>query len=127
MGKREPPIILKTDERSAVLELGLGVNSLQNQRAGTKTRSSSKGTCWRPRSRTGPGAHPHAGEAAAARAGAPLLRVTLQQAPATALRCAATRCVAPSPVAVEAGNGVADEEAERLGGASRQTASGGHP
>jgi hypothetical protein len=50
-----------------------------------------------------------------AQAGAALLlrrRVTAQQRPGTALRCAVTS-------GVEAGNGVADEEAERLGGASQ--------
>ena len=41
---------------------------------------------------------PHAGEAAAARAGVPLLRVTLQQAPATALRCAATSALRRHPL-----------------------------
>jgi hypothetical protein len=38
--------------------------------------------------------------------------VTAQQRPGTTLRCAVTS-------GVEAGNGVADEEAERLGGASQ--------
>jgi hypothetical protein len=43
MGKdREPQIILKTDLRNVILELGLGINSKQNQAAGTRTESFSK-------------------------------------------------------------------------------------
>jgi hypothetical protein len=38
MGKsREPQIILKTDQRNVILELGLGENSKRNQVAGTRT------------------------------------------------------------------------------------------
>jgi hypothetical protein len=61
------------------------------------------------------GPMPCARPAGGAQAGAALLprrRVTAQQRPGTALCCAVTS-------GVEAGNGVADEEAERLGGASR--------
>jgi hypothetical protein len=43
MGKsREPQIILKTDQRNVILELGLGKNSKQNQAAGTRTEPFSK-------------------------------------------------------------------------------------
>jgi len=43
MGKsREPQIILKTDQRNVILELGLGENSKQNQAAGTRTEPLSK-------------------------------------------------------------------------------------
>ena len=39
MGKsREPQIILKTDQRNVILELGLGENSKQNQAAGRRNR-----------------------------------------------------------------------------------------
>ena len=39
---REPQIILKTDQRKVILELGLGENSKRNQAAGTRTGPSSK-------------------------------------------------------------------------------------
>jgi hypothetical protein len=43
MGKgRERQIILKTDQRNVILELGLGENSKQNQAAGTRTEPFSK-------------------------------------------------------------------------------------
>jgi hypothetical protein len=43
MGKsREPQIILKTDQRNVILELGLGGNSKRNQAAGTRTEPSLK-------------------------------------------------------------------------------------
>jgi hypothetical protein len=38
----EPQIILKTDRRNVILELGLGENSKQNQAAGTRTEPFSK-------------------------------------------------------------------------------------
>jgi len=42
--KREPQIILKTDERKVILELGLEGKFAANQLAGTKTGFSSKET-----------------------------------------------------------------------------------
>jgi hypothetical protein len=43
MGKgRETQIILKSDQRTIILELGLGENSKPNQVAGMKTERSSK-------------------------------------------------------------------------------------
>jgi hypothetical protein len=43
MGKsHEPQIILKTDQRNVIIELGLGENSKQNQAAGTRTEPFSK-------------------------------------------------------------------------------------
>ena len=53
MSKREPQIILKTYERTFVLELGLKGKFAAT--GGTKTGSSSKGTGWRSRSRAAAG------------------------------------------------------------------------
>jgi hypothetical protein len=47
------PIVLKTDERNLVLELGAGGNSPQSQEVGTRTGSSSRTTSSRSRPRTG--------------------------------------------------------------------------
>jgi len=91
-------------------------NSPQNQRAGTKNRVFLEGDRLEIEVKGGPlGPMPCARPAGGAQTGAALLprrRVTAQQRPGTALRCAVTS-------GVEAGNGVADEEAERLGGASQ--------
>jgi len=51
-GKHVPQIILKTDERKVMLELGVEGNSPRNQGAGTISGSSSKATRLRSRSRT---------------------------------------------------------------------------
>jgi hypothetical protein len=109
MAKREPQIILKTDERKIHLELGLegqfGAKStscdenrvfLEGDRLEVSVKNGRWVLCHVP------------GRPAAPKAGAALLprrRVTAQQRPGTALCCAVTS-------GVEAGNGVADEEAE---------------
>jgi hypothetical protein len=56
MGKgREPQIILKTDQRNLVLELGQGGNSKRNQAAGTRTEFSSKAMFLKLQLRTAAG------------------------------------------------------------------------
>jgi hypothetical protein len=49
MGKREPQIILKTDERKVVLELGLGGKFTARSTASDENRSSSKAIRFRSR------------------------------------------------------------------------------
>src|ERR1700730_3797370 len=116
MSKREPQIILKTDERKVLLELGLeGKFAAKSMGWDEKPGLPRRGPVG-DRSQGRPlGPMPCARPAGGAQTGAALLprrRVTAQQRPGTALRCAVTS-------GVEAGNGVADEEAERLGGASQ--------
>jgi hypothetical protein len=54
MGKgREPQIILKTDERNVILELGARANSSSSQAVGMRTGSSSRTTHPRSRSKNG--------------------------------------------------------------------------
>jgi hypothetical protein len=72
VGKREPQIILQTDERSAILELGRE-NSPPNQTVGMRTGFSSRGDSFRTGSRTGAGAEPPACGPAAGGGTAPML------------------------------------------------------
>jgi hypothetical protein len=53
MGKREPQIILKTDERKVTLELGLQASSQPNQPLGTKTGYSLRATSSRSQVKNG--------------------------------------------------------------------------
>ena len=90
-------------------------NSPQNQRAGTKNRIFLEGDRLRSEVKGGAGSYamcPPGRRRPNRCCTTSRRRVTAQQRPGTALRCAVTS-------GVEAGNGVADEEAERLGGASR--------
>ena len=105
MAKREPQIILKTDERKIHLELGLEGKFAAKSTGWDENRVLVEGDQLEIAVK---GPMPCARPAGGAQAGAALLprrRVTAQQRPGTALCCAVTS-------GVEAGNGVADEEAE---------------
>jgi hypothetical protein len=120
LGKREPEIILKTDERRTTLELEREGNFAPDQVLGAKP-SFPRGRKLEVAFKTGPlGADAQAfGPASGHRAGQAQLRhgrvtVLLRSDGVTATL--QRRCVTLSPVAVETGNGVANEKAKRLGG-----------
>jgi hypothetical protein len=108
MDKRQPQIILKTDDGKVVLELGLEGKFAAKSTGGDQNRVFLEGDKRRDRGQRPPlGADAPTRQTHCAAAGAALLprrRVTAQQWPGTALRCAVTS-------GVETGNGVADEEA----------------
>ena len=126
MGKRQPQIILKTDDGKVVLELGLEGKFAAKSTGGDQNRVFLEGDKPRDRGQRPPlGADAPTRQTHCAEAGAALLprrRVTAQQRPGTALRCAVTS-------GVEAGNGVADEEARapRRRGPNRSISPPGSP
>jgi hypothetical protein len=65
MGKdREREIILKTDQRTVLHELGLGANSKQNQPVGTRIEPLSKAMFLKLQSQLSLGANPRSGRTA---------------------------------------------------------------
>ena len=116
MGKREPQIILKTDERKIALELDLEGKFAAKSRGWDENRVFLEGDRLEVAVKNGRWVLTHL--PAGPRRPKPV-RHYFTGRRVTPSQRRERRCVAPSPVAVETGNGVADEEAERLGGASR--------
>ena len=115
MGKREPQIILKTDERSIHLELGRGDNLIAKSIGWGENRGFLRATSSRSQSRTGAGVAPHLARSLTGSGTASTLfsgRLKRRFNSRDTVTETALHVVTPLPLADRGGELVGDEEAD---------------